>query len=116
MARHVVGRVEELPPGSHKVVPVGRRGLGVFNVNGQFYALYNVCPHAGGPLCLGPVTGTTRATGPYQVEWVREGEILRCPWHGWEFDITTGCTITEPVERVQTYPVHIEDGLIVVET
>ena len=115
MARHVVGRVPELPPGSRRIVVAGRREIGVFNVHGTYYALRNVCPHAGAPLCLGRVTGTTEATGPYQVTWVRAGEILRCPWHGWEFDIATGRTITEPVERVQTYPVHVEDGFVILD-
>ncbi|MBI3966072.1 MAG: Rieske (2Fe-2S) protein [Chloroflexi bacterium] len=115
MARHVVCRVEELPPGSRRIVPIGRRGIGIFNVNGTYHALHNVCPHAGAPLCLGRVTGTTVATAPYQVEWVQEGEILRCPWHGWEFEIASGETITEPVERVQTYSIFVEDGQVIIE-
>jgi nitrite reductase (NADH) small subunit len=115
VTRHLVGRVEELPPGSRKLLPVGKYGVGVFNVGGSFHALRNVCPHAGAPLCRGRVGGTTIATTPYEPAFVREGEILRCPWHGWEFEIESGETITQPTRRVQTYPVIIEDGLVFVD-
>ena len=70
----------------------------------------------GGPLCAGRVTGTTVATEQYQPKWIRDGEILRCPWHGWEFELKTGETITEPVRRVRSYPVVVEDGMVIIET
>lgn len=116
MGRYVVGRASELPPGSHRLVRAGRLGVGVFNVNGTYYALNNYCPHAGGPLCLGEVTGTTEDAGAYNVRWVRQGEIVSCPWHAWEFDIATGRTITEPTKSVRTYPVWVEDGQVILET
>ena len=50
---HVVATVDEIPPGTHKLVPIGRHGVGVYNVNGTFYAIANYCPHEGGPLCSG---------------------------------------------------------------
>jgi nitrite reductase (NADH) small subunit len=109
--RHIVGIVSELPPGSVRIVEVGNpQGIGVFNVNGTYYALKNVCPHQGGPLCRGPVTGTTR---PVEIEgeapglqWDREGEIVRCPWHRWEFEIATGRTVFDSRFRVSTYDVR----------
>ena len=116
MGRYVVGRVADLPPGSQRLVRAGRWGVGVFNVNGKYYACNNHCPHAGGPLCLGEITGTTENVGPYQVLWVRQGEIVSCPWHAWEFDITTGRTITEPTRSVRTYPVRVEDDLVILDT
>ncbi len=116
MSRYVVGRVEDLPPGSRRLIPVGRWGVGVFNVHGRYYALNNYCPHAGGPVCAGDVTGTTQAVGPYKVEWVRQGEVVVCPWHGWEFDIASGRTVTDPKRSVRTYPVRVENGLVILET
>jgi nitrite reductase (NADH) small subunit len=116
LGRYIVGRVADLPPGSQRLVRAGRWGVGVFNVNGKYYAFNNYCPHAGGPLCLGEITGTTENVDPYQIMWVREGEILSCPWHAWEFDLTTGRTITEPTRTVRTYPVRVEDDLVILDT
>ena len=128
MGRHVVGRISELPPGGRKIVEVEGRSIGVFNVHGQFYALRNRCPHQAAPLCLGAIKGMTLPGKPGEYIWAREGEILRCPWHGWEFDITTGRSIFNPHktrvktyevtvepedESVETYAVSVEDGLIV---
>lgn len=104
--RYVVAKVGELRPGDRKIIEVGNRSIGVFNVHGQFYALRNSCPHQGAPLCIGPVTGTTFAVKPYQQTFEREGEIVRCPWHSWEFDITTGRSVFNPhATRVKSFEV-----------
>ena len=109
MAKHVVGRVSEFPPGGRKIVELEGRSIGVFNVNGSFYALRNSCPHQAAPLCRGSVKGMTIAPEPGVYEYVREGEILRCPWHGWEFDLTNGRSIFNPHKvRVRTYQVTVE--------
>jgi nitrite reductase (NADH) small subunit len=109
MGKHVVGTVAELPPGSRKIVDVEGRSVGVFNVNGTYHALRNSCPHQAAPLCRGSVKGMTISSGPGQYEYVREGEILRCPWHGWEFDLTNGRSIFNPHKvRVRSYPVTVE--------
>ena len=110
-----VCRLEDLPPGSRKIVPGGRFGIGVFNRDGNLYALANYCPHSGAPVCLGAVTGTTESAASYHATWVNEGRILRCPWHGWEFDLSTGKSVASPTRRVKTYPVHVESGYIVVK-
>ena len=99
----------ELPAGSVKIVEVGKLSIGVFNVAGTFYALRNVCPHKLAPLCRGPITGVAEGQRPGQVEFSREGEVVRCPWHGWEFEIKTGRSIFNPHRvRVKTYPVKLE--------
>jgi len=109
VARHVVSKVSELPPGERKIVEVGGRSIGVFNVHGAFYALRNTCPHQAAPLCRGPITGTTLPSQPGEYIWAKDGEIIRCPWHGWEFDITTGRSVFNPHRlRVKTYEVTIE--------
>jgi len=109
MAKHVVCAVEELPPGERKIVEIGGRSIGVFNVNGEFYALRNSCPHQGGALCEGQVSGFLMSPAPGEYTYVRRGEILRCPWHGWEFDIKTGQSWFDPQKtRVRTYPVRVE--------
>ena len=119
--RVVAGAVEDIPPGQRRIiVPFrGRAGIGVFNINGEFHALRNLCPHKLGPLCVGRVSGRPVAAAPpstYQanLEIVRDGEIIRCPWHLWEFDIASGECLVDPKMRVKTYPVAIEDGMVVV--
>lgn len=104
-------RVLELPPGERKIVDIGGRSIGIFNVHGEFYALRNICPHQFAPLCLGKITGTTLPSKVGEYNYGREGEIIRCPWHGWEFDITTGKSIFNPHKvKVRSYEVSIEKG------
>jgi 3-phenylpropionate/trans-cinnamate dioxygenase ferredoxin subunit len=109
MGRHVVGRVRDFPAGTRRIVDVEGVSIGVFNVHGSYYALRSSCPHQGAPLCLGRVMGTTVSTGPFQLEYAREGEIIKCPWHGWEFDILTGRSVFNPHRvRVRRYEVTVE--------
>ena len=90
---HVVGDASDFPEGSHRVVRVGRREIGVFNIGGELYGLPNVCPHQTGPLCEGkPPLGTlvSRAENGWRFEWVNDGEVVVCPWHGLEYHVPTG--------------------------
>jgi nitrite reductase (NADH) small subunit len=114
MSDYQIGREADFPPGSHRVVQAGRAAIGVFNVGGQLHALPNVCPHQFGPLCAGGVGGTTacNAETGWKLAWIREGEIVTCPWHGLEFEIATGRCLANPRLRVRTYPVTVEDGVV----
>ncbi len=122
MTRVVIAKVWEIPPGGRKiVVPFrGRAGIGVFNVNGRLYALRNICPHKRGPLCTGELTGQIAADAPpsandSDLKVNGEGEVLRCPWHQWPFEIATGRCLVDPDVRVKTYPVRIDGNDIVVD-
>jgi nitrite reductase/ring-hydroxylating ferredoxin subunit len=109
MAGFVVAAAAEIPPGTRKIVEVAGRSIGVFNIGGSFYALRNRCPHQGGPLCQGRLSGIVVASCPGEEEYLRDGEILRCPWHGWEFDVKTGQSWIDPERlRVRTYSVTVE--------
>ena len=112
MARYVVASVDELPPGTRKIVDVAGRQVGVFNVNGEFFALLNRCPHQGGPLCEGRLAGRLEVAAPGEpIRYTRAGEILRCPWHSWEYDIRTGQSWFNPARvRVRAYEVDIAPG------
>jgi nitrite reductase (NADH) small subunit len=111
--RHPLFAAGELAPGERRIVEVDGRSVGVFNVGGSFYALHNRCPHKGGPLCEGRVCGTTLPTERYAFEYGREGELVRCAWHGWEFEIATGRALADPRVRARTYPVTVEGGRLV---
>lgn len=116
MAKYVVASVDEIPPGERKLVEVAGRSIGVFNVGGEFFALRNRCPHQGGPLCSGRLSGFLQATVPGEYQYSRKGEILRCPWHGWEFDVRTGQSWFDPRRtRVRSYEVSIAPGAELVE-
>jgi len=109
-SRHVVGAAADLRPGERRVVDVQGRSIGLFNVGGRFYALHNGCPHRGGPLCEGRIGGTTLPVAGHAFAYGREGRILRCAWHGWEFDITTGRALADPSVSARTYELAVEDG------
>ena len=114
--RHVIDSVAGLPPGSSRVVEVNGRSIGVFNDDGRLYAIRNVCPHHGAPLCRGKVTGRMLPSRPHVYEYSAEAaeRVLRCPWHGFEFRIADGRSITDPERmRVKTYPVEVEGGEVV---
>lgn len=112
--RHTVGPLADLPPGSHRIVEVRGRSIGVFNIDGRLYALRNVCPHHGAPLCLGTVTGRMLPSERYRYEYGMHGRILRCPWHGYEFGIEDGRSVLNPETlRVRTYDVEVDGGQIV---
>jgi nitrite reductase/ring-hydroxylating ferredoxin subunit len=109
-----VARADDLPPGSRVIVDLDGQSIGVFNVNGEYVAVLNVCPHELGPVCLGRVGGTTLPSAPGEYRWGREGEILACPWHGWEFDLLTGKPLFGSVPNLRRFPVTVVDGAVYV--
>ncbi|HEX4212302.1 MAG TPA: Rieske (2Fe-2S) protein [Candidatus Dormibacteraeota bacterium] len=114
--RFVVAAVDEIPSGGRRIVELAGRSIGVFNVGGEFYALRNRCPHQGGPICEGKLWGAIEAEVPGEVRLNREGEILTCAWHGWEFDIRTGQSWCDPRRlRVRSYDVRVEPGAALTE-
>ena len=111
MARHVVAAVGEIPPGGRKLVELRGRRIALFHVAGEYFALTDRCPHEGGSLCAGRLTGLVRSSEPGRYEYSRPGEMLACSWHGWEFDIRTGQSYCDPDSiRARTYAVSVEPG------
>lgn len=110
--RFLVGPVAELPPGQKKIVQVENLSIGVFNIAGQYFAVRNLCPHQGAPLCQGHVQTTHAPSEVGVFEPALQGRVLRCPWHGWEFDIPTGQALYDEKARVATYTVTVENGEI----
>lgn len=99
MPRYVkVAKVEEMPPGTAREFQADGKVIALFNVDGKFYATDNVCLHRGGPLGQGPL----------------EGEIVTCPWHGWQYNVTTGEAVFNDQIKVQTFEVKVEGDDIVV--
>ena len=116
MTKHVVAVASDIPPGGRKLVEVNGRAVVIFNLGGEFFALNNRCPHRGGSLCQGKQTGLVESDGPGHYRYSRPGEIIRCPWHGWEFDIRTGQSWCDPQRlRTRRYAVSVEKGAQLVE-
>jgi nitrite reductase/ring-hydroxylating ferredoxin subunit len=111
MSRHVVARVGDIPPNGSKLVEVKGRQIALFHVNGEFFALTDRCPHEGGSLCKGLLVGrlSSKEPGTYQLD--RAHRFVQCSWHGWEFDLRTGQSYTDPDSiRARTYQVSVEPG------
>ena len=87
-----VATVDEVPPGTAKVVKARGEEIALFNVDGRFYATTNICSHRGGPLGEGEM----------------DGNIVTCPWHGWQYDVTTGINAIFPNVKIPTYQVVVD--------
>jgi len=106
----VVARADEIAPGGRKIVEIGGRSIGVFNVGGDYFALRNRCPHQGGPLCTGFLLSSLRSTRPGEYDRGGDGEVIRCPWHGWEFEVRTGRSWFDPERtRVRSYRAELQE-------
>ena len=94
-----VASKKDVPPGEARIVRVKESEVALFNVNGNFYAIDNVCPHRGGPLAEGALDGC----------------IVTCPWHGWQFDVTTGALAMNPAEKLKCFKVRVKGDDVLVE-
>ncbi len=102
MADYQVCPVDELPPGTMRLVPAGQISVGVYNVNGTLCALEDRCSHDDGPLVEG--------------DWEPDRGVVICPRHGATFEICSGKALTLPAYLpVDTFPVRVEDGMVVVD-
>lgn len=115
MALHFIANIEDIAEGEHLIVDVKGFSIGVYRLGEEFYALYNRCPHEGAELCKGTVCGTNLPSEVYEYEYSRQGEIVRCPWHGWEFDIKTGKSLFDDKVRTRRYKVEVREGKIGIE-
>ena len=93
-----VASASDLKPGENKVVNVNGTEVALFNVDGEFFAISNTCPHRGGPLGEG----------------FTENDVVTCPWHGWRFNVKTGISPVMPAAKVQTYQVKLENNDVMV--
>jgi nitrite reductase/ring-hydroxylating ferredoxin subunit len=116
MTRHVVAAVADFPPGTRRLVTINDRAIVVFNIDGGYFGLFDRCPHNGGSLSQGVITGLLQSAEPGAYAYTRQGEIIRCPWHGWEFDIKSGQSFCRAIRaRARPFPVKVEAGSEIVE-
>src|SRR3954454_7585527 len=114
--RWLVARAADVPEGSRLIVDVAGRSVGIFNVEGRFYALLNRCPHRGAELCKGDVLDLVLAERPGAVRLERGMKLLACPAHGWEYDMETGQSWIDPTAgRARPLEVQLEEGAAVAQ-
>lgn len=94
-----VAKLSELRDGECRVVVAANQEIALFNVAGRVCAVTNVCPHRGGPIGDG----------------VLDGRVVACPWHGWEFDVTTGKMPVNANIGIQTFPVRVDGDTVDVD-
>lgn len=112
-----VGAAEDYPLDTLRIVTAGGREIGVVRrADGSVNAVRNWCPHKGAQICKTKLTGTMLPGPPGTLTWGHDGEIVRCPWHGFEFDIRTGQRpYSDSRMRLRVYPARIEKGQILVD-
>jgi nitrite reductase/ring-hydroxylating ferredoxin subunit len=94
-----VASLSELPPGSSRAVEVRGQALALYNVDGAVLATGNTCPHRGGPLGEGDLAG----------------QVITCPWHGFQYDVKSGRCLTNPALAIACHPVRLDGDSILVE-
>ena len=87
-----VAGTSDVKPGSGIVAEINGNAIAIFCVDGAYYAIDNTCVHRGGPLGEGDV----------------EGDVVTCPWHGWQFNVKTGACVNNPAAKVTSYQVTVE--------
>jgi len=99
MALERAAKVSEIPPGSIKELQVAGKLVALANIGGTFYAINNTCLHRGGPLGQGQL----------------EGSVVTCPWHGWQFDVTTGKAVMDPTAGVGCFRTEVQGDEVFLE-
>ena len=94
-----VASTKDIPEGTGKSIRIDGKDIAVFNLDGSFYAIHDICPHMGGPLGEGAV----------------DGEHVLCPWHGWMFNIKTGAFATNPAAGVDCFKINVDGDDVYVE-
>ena len=99
MAFQRAAKIKEIPPGQIREIPLNGKSVAVANVGGKLFAINSVCLHHGGPLGEGELDGT----------------VVSCPWHGWQYDVTTGKVVQQPSDGVQCYLIELRGDEIFVD-
>ena len=96
-----IASVNDIPPGTSKIVQAGGQPIAIFNVKGKFYAVHNTCLHRGGPLGEG---------------FINDSELtVECPWHGWVYSLESGKTDFDQTRQLKTYKVTVKGSDIFLE-
>ena len=114
---HPVGAVEDLRREGCRIVEIDGRRIGVISADDAFFAVHDRCPHQPADICQGTVSGTFLPSAPHELVYGKPQCVIRCPWHGWEFDLETGRSLLEPDRfGLKVYPVTVDGGTVFLHT
>ena len=99
MIEYLVGRIDDIRPGTAVAVQAGRRVIAVFRLGDDFFAVNNTCPHKGASLCDGEI--------------VIRDKVVRCPWHHWNWQLGDGRLESDPRQRLRTYEIAVEGDEVI---
>jgi nitrite reductase/ring-hydroxylating ferredoxin subunit len=112
---HYVGDANSFQKNGDRIlVEIKEREIAVIYANDQYHALLNYCTHQGAPVCEGSLTGTLTENEEREFSWICDDEILTCPWHAWEFDITSGKHITRSEYAIPRFDTRVIDNSVYV--
>ncbi|MFC0525886.1 Rieske (2Fe-2S) protein [Pontibacillus salicampi] len=118
MKEQIVCKQHDIQPGEMQEFTFGKVGVVLCRTpDGEFYAFMNSCIHQGAPLGKGKLCGATQSTtdGPGEYEYCQVGEIIRCPWHGREFDVKNeGKMLADSSKKLKSFNVRVEDDDVIV--
>jgi nitrite reductase (NADH) small subunit len=110
---HDLGPEDEFELDIFRIFELSGLSVGVVRTQSGWYAIRNRCPHQLAPLCRGVVTGTMLPGAPDEMHFGMAGQVVRCPWHGWEYDLETGKSVFATSRtKVATYPVTLDRGRV----
>jgi nitrite reductase/ring-hydroxylating ferredoxin subunit len=111
-----VKSLDDFDENSREIVEVADRSIGVFRVNGEFYAIENECKHVGGPVCKGQVrnelVGEFVGPGEHLEETFSGAPSIACPWHGYTYRLDTGDHVGDDSITLESFDVVVEDGTV----
>lgn len=110
-------RVDELPSGEGKAFDLDGRSIAVFRKDDELFAYRNICPHMYAQISFGRVSGTMLPSEPGEYRYGFDSEVVRCPWHNWEFNLRTGHSMfTGDRRRLTPVAIWVEDGWAYVQS
>lgn len=111
--KYYFGRVDELQAGQFVIREVGNRSIGVTLLKGEPLVMLNYCPHAGAPICRGKIDSKLLYSSQEGPQLDPENPVIRCPWHGWEFNLEDGHTVGFSSRlRLSKLPYELESGAL----
>lgn len=111
-----LGAASDFEEGKCRIFELEGKSVGVVRWRGDFFAARNYCPHMGAQLCLGKVEAMLTGADPIgRVEPDEERPVLGCPWHGWQFDLRSGKSVSDERYKIRTYPIEVVDSRVLID-